>query len=81
MKNSFKLTLLAIAVALFVTACSGSGSHTAADSVKVDSTQPGKVAPDTVIKIDTNASIIKIRPLSKMIAKTSSVKKTNGRND
>ncbi|HEY4327143.1 MAG TPA: hypothetical protein VGN20_24360 [Mucilaginibacter sp.] len=81
MKSSFKLPLLAIAVALFVTACSGNSSHTAADSVKVDTAQPNKAASDTVIKIDTNASIIKTGTFSKMIAKTTSVKKINGTND
>ncbi|HEY2583350.1 MAG TPA: hypothetical protein VGI43_16175 [Mucilaginibacter sp.] len=81
MKSSFKLPFFAIAVALFVTACGGNSSYTAADSVKVDTSQPTKVAPDTVIKIDTNASTIKIDTLSKMIAKTLGVKKTNGTND
>jgi ABC-type glycerol-3-phosphate transport system substrate-binding protein len=82
MKSFFKLPLLAVAVTLFVTACSGNNSPTAADSVKVDTATPSKSTNDTaVIKIDTNAANIKIDTLSKMIAKTTSDKKANGTND
>ncbi len=61
MKNSFKLGILAVVIAISAAACGGSSKTTTADTtVKVDST----VKKDTVVKVDSTKKTLlkKIQP-------------------
>jgi len=64
MKNSFKVTLLAITVLLFVASCKGNKALNAGDSTKVDSSSMSASAKGDSTKTDTSK------------AKTDSVKKS-----
>ena len=51
MKNSFKLGLLALAIATSFAACKGSGSSSSADSAKMDSATMDSAKTDTASKM------------------------------
>ncbi|WPU96591.1 hypothetical protein SNE25_13790 [Mucilaginibacter sabulilitoris] len=56
MKNSFKLGLVALAIATSFAACKGSGSGSAADSTKADSTVAVDSAKaDSATAVDSTA--------------------------
>ena len=82
MKNSFKTAFLAIAVSLSLAACKGNKSGSATDSAKVDSSSSSsKTTSDTTRKIDTvkaatDTSKAKIDTVSKVVTKTTDVKKS-----
>jgi len=52
MKNTFKLSVLALAIAVSFAACKGKGSATT-DSAKTDSTKVDTTKVDTTKKADT----------------------------
>ena len=52
MKNVFRFPIVAIAIALSVTACKGNKSGSAADSAKTDSSTSMKSSSDTTMKVD-----------------------------
>ena len=54
MKNLFKITLLAITVLLFVTACKGNKAFNAGDSTKVDSSSMSASAKGDTTQTDTS---------------------------
>ncbi len=86
MKNSFKITLLAIVVSLSFAACKGNKSGGAADSAKVDSSSSTKTTSDTSMKIDTvkpatDTSKAKMDTVSKSVSKTTEVKKSEVKKD
>jgi hypothetical protein len=54
MKNSFKITLLAITILFFVGACKGNKSLNAGDSTKIDSSSISATAKSDTTKIDTS---------------------------
>lgn len=86
MKNSFKITLLAIAVSLSFAACKGNKSAGDSDSAKVDSSSSTKTTADTSMKIDTvkpatDTSKAKVDTVSKTVTKTTDVKKSEVKKD
>ena len=52
MKNSLKIAFVALAIATSFAACKGSGSETATDTAKIDST----VKFDSTIKVDSTVT-------------------------
>jgi|GEM_PF-1561232 len=83
MKNAFKLSLLAPAVAITMAACTGGGTGNSADSsknsAKVDSSSSMKSSTDTTIHADsikaTDTSKAKLDTTSKTVTKHTEVKK------
>ena len=80
MKNTFKLSCLALAISLSLFACKGNKSGNAADSAKVDSSTSVKTSTDTTIKVDTTKATDTTKcqngiPLVKLLQNTLSLKK------
>jgi hypothetical protein len=55
MKNSFKLGLVALAIATSFAACKGAGSSTPVDSAKADSAKVDSVKKDSTVATDSTA--------------------------
>jgi hypothetical protein len=80
MKKTFRLPFLIIAVFLSLVACKGNQSGNSTDSAKVDSSTSIKSSTDTIKKVDTtkpatDTSKIKTDTVSKVVKKTTEVKK------
>ncbi len=80
MKKTSRLPFLIIAVVLSVAACKGNKSGNSTDSAKVDSSTSIKSSTDTIKKVDiakpaTDTSKIKTDTVSKIVKKTTEVKK------
>jgi hypothetical protein len=86
MKNAFKLPILALAVSLSIVACKGNKSGNSSDSAKVDSSSSVKSSTDSTVKVDTvkpatDTSKGKTDTVSKIVKKTTEVKKTKVKKD
>ena len=53
MKNSFKITLLAITILFFIASCKGNKTLNAGDSTKIDSSSIGASAKSDSTKADS----------------------------
>jgi len=79
MKNTLKITLLALAVSFSVAACNGNKTGSSTDSAKVDSSSSSvKSTTDTTVKVDTAKAMdtSKMDTTNKSTTKKTVVKKT-----
>ena len=83
MKNTFKISFMAVAMALSLNACKGNKSAGGADSAKTDSlsTQDTIKHSDTTLKVDTvkkatDTSDMKTDTVSKKISSKTEIKKS-----